>query len=78
MRVPDHFALLEGATLTTAGLTAWAAVVTHGKTRHGDWVLVHGTGGVSVFALQNFRSKFLKLRAAVVWMLSSRLQVDAH
>jgi len=26
--------------------------VTHGKARPGEWVLVHGTGGVSVFALQ--------------------------
>ena len=50
--VPDHFTFREGSTLTIAGLTAWAAVVTHGKARPGDWVLVHGTGGVSVFALQ--------------------------
>lgn len=50
--VPDHFTFCEGSTLTIAGLTAWAAVVTHGKARPGDWVLVHGTGGVSIFALQ--------------------------
>ncbi|HIA14528.1 MAG TPA: NAD(P)-dependent alcohol dehydrogenase [Nitrospirales bacterium] len=50
--VPDHFTFREGSTLTIAGLTAWAAVVTHGKARPGDWVLVHGTGGVSIFALQ--------------------------
>ena len=50
--LPKHFSFFEGATLTIAGLTAWAAVVTHGKTNPGDWVLVHGTGGVSMFALQ--------------------------
>ncbi len=52
VKVPEHFTFLEGATLTIAGLTAWAAVITHGKARPGDWVLVHGTGGVSTFALQ--------------------------
>ena len=52
VNVPDHFTFREGSTLTIAGLTAWAAVVTHGKVRAGDWVLVHGTGGVAIFALQ--------------------------
>ncbi len=52
VRVPGHFTFCEGATLTIAGLTAWASVVTHGKARPGEWLLVHGTGGVAVFALQ--------------------------
>lgn len=50
--LPDNLTMEEGATLTVAGLTAWAAIVTHGKTRPGDWVLLHGTGGVSIFAAQ--------------------------
>ena len=50
--MPDHLTFCEGATFTIAGLTAWAAIVTHGKAKPGDWVLVHGTGGVSIFALQ--------------------------
>lgn len=52
VRVPEHCSFEEGATLTIAGLTAWAAVVTHGHVRAGDWVLAHGTGGVAVFAAQ--------------------------
>jgi len=50
--LPDNLTMEEGSTLTVAGLTAWAAIMTHGKTRPGDWVLLHGTGGVSVFAAQ--------------------------
>lgn len=42
----------ESATLTTAGLTAWRALVEEGGLKAGDTVLVQGTGGVSVFALQ--------------------------
>ncbi len=50
--VPEFFSDAQGATLSVAALTAWAAVVTHGNVRPGDWVLTHGTGGVAVFALQ--------------------------
>lgn len=42
----------ERATLTCAGLTAWRAVVTDAQVKPGDSVLVLGTGGVSLFALQ--------------------------
>lgn len=52
VRVPPLLDFAEAATLSVAGLTAWAAVVTHGRARPGDWVLVQGTGGVSVFAAQ--------------------------
>jgi NADPH:quinone reductase-like Zn-dependent oxidoreductase len=52
VKVPAHLSFEEACTLTVAGLTAWAAVVTHGKTRPGEWVLIHGTGGVSLFAVQ--------------------------
>lgn len=43
---------IEAACLPTAGLTAWRAVVTDGQVRPGDTVLVQGTGGVALFALQ--------------------------
>lgn len=42
----------ESATLSCAGVTAWRALVTDAKVKAGDWVLVLGTGGVSLFALQ--------------------------
>ncbi len=50
--IPAHLDFGEASTLTVAGLTAWAAIVTHGKATAGDWVLLHGTGGVSIFAAQ--------------------------
>jgi len=52
--------------LTTAGLTAWRALVVEGGLKAGDTVLVLGTGGVSIFALQ-----FAKLMGATVVATSS-------
>lgn len=51
-RAPRHFDHAEAATLTTAGLTAWRALVGDGRLKAGDTVLTLGTGGVSIFALQ--------------------------
>ncbi|MFV0296373.1 MAG: zinc-dependent alcohol dehydrogenase family protein [Hyphomicrobiaceae bacterium] len=50
--VPDHLDNKEAATLPCAALTAWNAVVETGRVKAGDWVLILGTGGVSIFALQ--------------------------
>jgi NADPH:quinone reductase-like Zn-dependent oxidoreductase len=50
--VPEHLGWDEAACLPCAGLTAWCALVERGGLRSGDWVLVLGTGGVSIFALQ--------------------------
>jgi NADPH:quinone reductase-like Zn-dependent oxidoreductase len=49
--VPEHLDDVEAATLPCAALTAWSALVTLGRVRAGDTVLVQGTGGVSSFAL---------------------------
>ena len=51
-RAPEGYSHAEAATLTTAGLTAWRALVVEGGLKAGDVVLALGTGGVSVFALQ--------------------------
>ena len=51
-RSPAGYSHAEAATLTTAGLTAWRALVVNGGLKAGDTVLVLGTGGVSIFALQ--------------------------
>lgn len=51
-RAPAGWSAAEAATITTAGLTAWRALVTDGGLKAGDRVLVLGTGGVSVWALQ--------------------------
>ena len=50
--VPRGYSHAEAATLTTAGLTAWRALVVNGGLKAGDVVLALGTGGVSIFALQ--------------------------
>jgi NADPH:quinone reductase-like Zn-dependent oxidoreductase len=50
--VPPHMDDLEAATLPCAALTAWTSLVTHGQVQPGETVLIQGTGGVSVFALQ--------------------------
>jgi len=51
-RAPRGFSPAESAALTCAGVTAWRAVVTDGRVKPGATVLVEGTGGVSLFALQ--------------------------
>nr|WP_180203704.1 NAD(P)-dependent alcohol dehydrogenase [Pseudomonas sp. SbOxS1]NYU03448.1 NAD(P)-dependent alcohol dehydrogenase [Pseudomonas sp. SbOxS1] len=53
---PKGYTHEEAATLTTAGLTAWRALVVDGRIKAGDTVLVLGTGGVSIAALQMARS----------------------
>ena len=49
---PRGYSHAEAATLTTAGLTAWRALIDDGGLKAGDTVLLQGTGGVSIFALQ--------------------------
>jgi NADPH:quinone reductase-like Zn-dependent oxidoreductase len=53
---PDHLSYEEAATLPCAGLTAWNALHYAGEpadpARPGDTVVIQGTGGVSIFALQ--------------------------
>jgi NADPH:quinone reductase-like Zn-dependent oxidoreductase len=51
-RAPRGWSHPESATITTAGLTAWRALVGDGGLKAGDTVLALGTGGVSVAALQ--------------------------
>lgn len=66
LKLPDHLSFEEGATLPCAGLTAWQALTVHGHVLPGDVVLMQGTGGVSIFALQ-----FAKLAGAVTIITSS-------
>ncbi len=65
-KVPDYLSDAEAATLPCAALTAWSAVVTHGRTGAGDKVLVQGTGSVALFALA-----FAKMHGAHVTVISS-------
>jgi NADPH:quinone reductase-like Zn-dependent oxidoreductase len=65
-RAPRNCSYTEAATLTTAGVTAWRALVVDGGLKAGDTVLTLGTGGVSIFALQ-----LAKLMGATVIVTSS-------
>src|SRR5262245_15308403 len=66
VRVPANLSFEEAATLPCAALTAWHALVESGRVKAGETVLVQGTGGVSIFALQ-----FAKLHGAMVIATSS-------
>lgn len=66
VEVPDFLTDEEASTLPCAALTAWSSLVTEGKIAEGDKVLIQGTGGVSVFALQ-----FAKLFGAEIYIISS-------
>lgn len=63
---PKNWSHAEAATLTTAGLTAWRALFSDDHLKPGQTVLVQGTGGVSIFALQ-----FAKMAGANVVATSS-------
>jgi len=65
-RIPRGYSDEEAATLTCAGLTAWRALIVNGRLRPGETVLVQGSGGVSIFALQ-----FAKAAGATVIATSS-------
>jgi NADPH:quinone reductase-like Zn-dependent oxidoreductase len=66
VHVPKHLTDEEAATLPCAGVTAWHAVVVSGRVKAGDTVLLQGTGGVSLFALQ-----FAKLHNTRIIITSS-------
>jgi NADPH:quinone reductase-like Zn-dependent oxidoreductase len=50
--LPKNLSFEEGATLPCAAVTAWNGLVTRGRMQPGDYVLLEGTGGVSMFGLQ--------------------------
>lgn len=51
-RMPEGYTYQQAATLPCAALTAWRGMFVENNIKPGDWVLVQGTGGVSIFALQ--------------------------
>jgi len=66
VHVPEHLSDEEAASLPCAAVTAWQALMTQGKLNAGDTILVQGTGGVSLFAVQ-----FAKLVGARAIAISS-------
>ena len=72
-KAPAHYDAGEAATLPCAAVTAWRALMVEGRLMAGQTVLVQGTGGVSIFALQ-----FAKLAGARVIVTSSSDEKLAH
>ncbi|NQZ53465.1 MAG: NAD(P)-dependent alcohol dehydrogenase [Piscirickettsiaceae bacterium] len=68
-KAPKGWSHVEASTLTTAALTAWRALMCFNTLKAGDTVLLQGTGGVSIFALQ-----FAKMVGAKVIATSSSEQ----
>ncbi|MCB1748917.1 MAG: NAD(P)-dependent alcohol dehydrogenase, partial [Gammaproteobacteria bacterium] len=66
VHVPPGWTAAQAATLPCAALTAWHALVAKGRLMAGETVLVLGTGGVSLFALQ-----IAKMHGARVILTSS-------
>lgn len=72
VRIPDSLSFEEGATLPCAAVTAWNALFVSARLTPGETVLLIGTGGVSLFALQ-----FAKMAGARVILLSrSREKIE--
>lgn len=66
VRIPKYLSFEEAACLPCAAVTAWNALMVSGELKGGETVLILGSGGVSLFALQ-----FAKLAGARVIMTSS-------
>ena len=79
--LPDHWLVAapatlddaQASTLPCAALTAWFALVERGRIRAGDTVLIRGTGGVALFALQ-----FAKMHGATAILSCSPEKKTAH
>lgn len=72
VRIPSHLDFPEAATLTCAGLTAWNALFVQGNLKAGDTVLLLGTGGVSIWALQ--LAKVAGVRAIITSSSDEKLE----
>lgn len=70
--VPEHLTHDEAATLPCAAVTAWSALVEQGNLRAGQCVVLQGTGGVSIFALQF--AKMLGARVIITSGSDEKLQ----
>jgi NADPH:quinone reductase-like Zn-dependent oxidoreductase len=72
VKVPSHLSDAEAATLPCAALTAYNALFGTGSLTAGQTVLVQGTGGVSIFALQF--AKMVGARAIVTSSSDEKLE----
>lgn len=71
-KAPKGWSAAQSATITTAGLTAWRALVVESQLKAGDTVLLLGTGGVSIYALQI--AKAMGARVAITSSSDDKLE----
>lgn len=60
VHIPSHLSYAEAATLSCAGTTAWNTLFADGGLKPGATLLLQGTGGVSIIALQLAKAAGLK------------------
>lgn len=70
--IPAGFSDVEAATLPCAALTAWRALFVEAQLKAGDTVLVEGSGGVSLFALQ--LAKMVGARVIAVTSTAAKME----
>tara|TARA_B100002051_G_scaffold274908_1_gene317224 strand:- start:23 stop:1042 length:1020 start_codon:yes stop_codon:yes gene_type:complete len=52
VHIPNYLSFIDAASLPCAALTAWSGIIGLGAVKPGENVLIQGTGGVSLFAMQ--------------------------
>lgn len=72
VKTPAHLTDLEAASLTCAAVTAWHSLVEVARIAAGNTVLLLGTGGVSIFALQFCRA--MSARAIITSSSDEKLE----
>jgi NADPH:quinone reductase-like Zn-dependent oxidoreductase len=72
LKFPDYLSYEDAATLPCAGLTAWNALVVQGNLKSGETIVIMGTGGVALFALQ--LAKTIGARAIVLSSTDEKLE----
>jgi NADPH:quinone reductase-like Zn-dependent oxidoreductase len=72
LKFPEYLSYEEASTLPCAGLTAWNALVVNGKLKSGETIVILGTGGVALFALQLAK----KLGARVILLSSKEKKLE--
>ncbi|URK89386.1 alcohol dehydrogenase catalytic domain-containing protein (plasmid) [Rhizobium sp. RCAM05350] len=68
VKIPDYMSFEQAATLPCAGVTAWSALFERRPVQPGETVLLLGTGGVSIFALQLAKASGARLSSRLVRM----------
>ena len=72
LKFPEYLSFQEASTLPCSGLTAWNALVVNGKLKPGETIVIMGTGGVALFALQLAKT----MGARVVLLSGSEKKIE--